>query len=114
MTPSVIKQDKVAVVSLADFSAKSINTLETAELGEYSKAEVISKSLAYDAKAYAATSSEEFCTLCNQEYDAHQIVSFTYNSDCKHVFHAKCMIRWLMKGHENCPICNKLYLKCTD
>lgn len=51
------------------------------------------------------------CTLCNYKFDEKQVICFSYNPYCKHVFHAICMIDYLMKGCDTCPICNNWFLK---
>jgi hypothetical protein len=99
------------VISLADLTAYSIKSLESAELGSFNKAEIISKSLSSAGKkVYRTKKPHRVCQLCSEEYDAHDYVCLSKNNKCTHMFHAKCMIRYLMENGEKCPTCNDLYL----
>lgn len=103
------------VISLAELSAYSLTSLESADLGSFNKAEIIQKMLSDTGNNILTTSTKKppkVCKLCNEEYDAHQYVCLSFNTECKHMFHAKCMIRHLMKNDEKCPTCNEWYLRC--
>lgn len=103
--------EQKCVISLADLSAYSMKSLESAELGSFNKAEIISKSLSSTGKKVHRTKKPpKVCQLCSEEYDAHDYVCLSKNIKCTHMFHAKCMIRYLMENGEKCPTCHELYL----
>ena len=47
------------------------------------------------------------------EYQIGDEICCSKNKDCTHVYHAECMIQWLMK-HDECPLCRADYLKVSD
>jgi hypothetical protein len=51
------------------------------------------------------------CAICLRHLKPHQLVSVSNNSSCQHVFHKDCMVDWLMKDHNECPMCREVYLK---
>ena len=48
----------------------------------------------------------EKCTICLDKY---KIGTYKKRLECKHVFHKKCIDKWL-KNEDHCPMCRKL---CT-
>jgi hypothetical protein len=102
-------------MSLAEFSSvHSGMSLEcAANLGLYCTEHTPLKSMEDRfSKSNSSTltaKKEHICGICNQECDEHQYVCLSYNQKCKHMFHAKCMIRFLMK-EDHCPICGEWYL----
>jgi hypothetical protein len=53
------------------------------------------------------------CSICLSHFKPQQLVCESYNSSCQHVFHKDCMVDWLMKYHDNCPMCREVYLLKT-
>jgi hypothetical protein len=103
---------KKCVISLAVLSAYSFKSLEPAELGSFNKEELITKSLSNTGNNIKSSKKPvKACKLCNEEYDAHQYVCLSFNTKCNHMFHAKCMIRYLMEDHEKCPTCDEWYFQ---
>jgi hypothetical protein len=50
------------------------------------------------------------CAICLRHFKPQQLVCVSNNSSCQHVFHKDCMVDWLMKDHDNCPMCREAYL----
>jgi hypothetical protein len=50
------------------------------------------------------------CAICLSAFEPQQLVCESNNSLCRHVFHKDCMVDWLMKGHDECPMCREVYL----
>jgi hypothetical protein len=50
------------------------------------------------------------CPICLRHFKPQQLVCVSNNSSCQHVFHKNCMVDWLMKDHDNCPMCREDYL----
>jgi hypothetical protein len=53
------------------------------------------------------------CAICLSPFQPQQLVCESNNSSCQHVFHKECMVDWLMKHHDNCPMCREVYLLTT-
>lgn len=50
------------------------------------------------------------CAICLAPFEVNQFVCKSNNASCdNHIFHAGCMISWLLK-HEECPMCRETYL----
>jgi hypothetical protein len=52
----------------------------------------------------------EGCAICLSRFKPQQIVCKSSNLSCQHVFHRDCMVDWLMKSRDNCPMCRAVYL----
>ena len=44
------------------------------------------------------------CSICMDEIKDKQCIKVL---NCKHLFHNKCIIKWLKEDHHNCPLCRK-------
>jgi hypothetical protein len=55
----------------------------------------------------------EGCAICLSHFKPQQLVCESNNSSCQHVFHKDCMVDWLMKRHDNCPMCREVYVLKT-
>jgi hypothetical protein len=53
------------------------------------------------------------CAICLSHFKPQQLVCESSSSSCQHVFHKDCMVDWLMKGHDTCPMCREVYLLKT-
>jgi len=56
--------------------------------------------------------SARFCSICFDEFDAKENITMSRNTKCCHIFHSDCIMAWL-EGHNNCPICRRVYCKWT-
>mmetsp|Transcript_15759 Transcript_15759/g.43479 ORF Transcript_15759/g.43479 Transcript_15759/m.43479 type:complete len:375 (+) Transcript_15759:142-1266(+) len=52
----------------------------------------------------SSTASTNECPICLDEFRAGQIISYSPNPECCHVFHHECIKEWLLR-HTNCPFC---------
>ena len=50
-------------------------------------------------------SDNEQCIICLEDFKINEKCLYL---NCLHIFHAQCIIEWLLK-HDNCPICNENY-----
>jgi hypothetical protein len=50
------------------------------------------------------------CAICLSQFKSKQLVCESNNSSCQHIFHKDCMVDWLMKNNESCPMCREVYL----
>jgi hypothetical protein len=53
------------------------------------------------------------CAICLSSFKPQQLVCESNNSSCQHVFHKDCMVDWLMKHHDECPMCREVYVLKT-
>jgi hypothetical protein len=53
------------------------------------------------------------CAICLSHFKPQQLVCESNNSSCQHVFHKDCMVDWLMKHHDTCPMCREVYILKT-
>lgn len=51
-----------------------------------------------------AKEDEKVCSICLLDFEENQEISI---SECKHIFHEKCIDNWL-KIKRKCPLCNKI------
>jgi hypothetical protein len=42
------------------------------------------------------------CAICLNDYSHGEVIQGS--NHCQHVFHAECILKWLVK-HQDCPIC---------
>ena len=50
-------------------------------------------------------SDNEKCIICLEDFKINEQCLYL---NCLHLFHARCIIEWLLK-HDNCPICKECY-----
>jgi hypothetical protein len=50
------------------------------------------------------------CAICLRHFKLQQLICESNNPSCRHIFHKDCMVNWLMKNHDNCPMCREVYL----
>jgi hypothetical protein len=63
-----------------------------------------------DCESLAGEEDMAGCAICLSHFKPQQLVCESNNSSCQHVFHKDCMVDWLMKYHDNCPMCREVYL----
>jgi hypothetical protein len=65
-----------------------------------------------DCEPLATEEEEEMvgCAICLSPFTPQQLVCESNNSACQHVFHKDCMVEWLMKHQDTCPMCREVYL----
>jgi hypothetical protein len=66
-----------------------------------------------DCESLAGEEEMAGCAICLSHFKPQQLVCASNNSSCQHVFHKDCMVDWLMKHHDNCPMCREVYLLKT-
>jgi hypothetical protein len=66
-----------------------------------------------DCESLAEEEEVAGCSICLSHFEPQQLVCESNNSSCQHVFHKDCMVDWLMKGHDTCPMCREVYLLKT-
>merc|ERR1719296_278248 len=48
------------------------------------------------------------CAICLSPYKVDDIVLWSQNDDCRHVFHCDCILTWLLKKESaECPCCRR-------
>jgi hypothetical protein len=63
-----------------------------------------------DCDSFAREDEMADCAICLSHFKPQQLVCESNNSSCRHVFHKDCMVDWLMKHHDECPMCREIYL----
>jgi hypothetical protein len=66
-----------------------------------------------DCEPLAGEEEMAGCAICLSHFKPQQLICESNNSSCQHVFHKDCMVDWLMKHHDNCPMCREVYLLKT-
>jgi hypothetical protein len=69
-----------------------------------------------DCESFVAGEDEEEtagCAICLCSFKPQQLVCESKNTLCRHVFHGDCMVDWLIKEHDTCPLCREAYLATT-
>jgi len=87
-------------------SGKVSSDLPTSESSCHSGASPRDKYLFVDLEASStqSTSNTIECPICLDEFKLGQIISYSPNTECNHVFHHECIKEWLLR-HTNCPFC---------
>jgi hypothetical protein len=63
-----------------------------------------------DCESLAGGDEMADCAICLSHFKPQELVCKSNNSSCQHIFHKDCMVGWLMKRHDNCPMCREVYL----
>ena len=51
------------------------------------------------------------CPICHEEFQHDDELASSRNEACCHTaFHSGCIISWLMRDHEECPICRSQFI----
>lgn len=50
------------------------------------------------------------CPICHEEYNEDDQIAWSDNDECKHHFHTDCIMEWMMKGNDDCPMCRNIYV----
>jgi hypothetical protein len=66
-----------------------------------------------DCESLAGEEEMAGCAICLRHFKPQQLVCESNNSSCQHVFHKDCMVDWLMKYRDDCPMCREVYLLKT-
>jgi hypothetical protein len=66
-----------------------------------------------DCESLAGEEEMAGCAICLSHFKPQQLVCESNNSSCQHVFHKDCMVDWLMKYRDDCPMCREVYLLKT-
>ena len=56
----------------------------------------------------------ESCSICWAPYKVGDDVCCSPNKECSHIFHSHCIMAWLMKPSNDCPLCRCNYLNKYD
>jgi hypothetical protein len=67
-----------------------------------------------DCESFVAGEEEMAgCAICLSPFESQQLVCESNNSACQHVFHKECMVDWLTKHQDTCPMCREVYILKT-
>ena len=54
------------------------------------------------------------CAICLESYRVDDVIVWSANVNCSHVFHEKCMQNWIMKRFKpDCPMCRQTFVNMT-
>jgi hypothetical protein len=66
-----------------------------------------------DCDSLAGEEEMAGCAICLDHFKPQQLVCESDNPSCRHIFHKDCMVDWLTKHHDNCPMCREVYVLQT-
>jgi hypothetical protein len=68
-----------------------------------------------DCESVAGEEEEDMagCAICLSHFKPQQLVCESNNISCQHVFHQTCMVDWLTKDRDDCPMCREIYILKT-
>jgi hypothetical protein len=61
------------------------------------------------AKSIGTSYSVQLCSICLDEYKVGDEIAYSKNDECYHAFHKDCIIEWLLKHGDSCPICRNKF-----
>ena len=53
------------------------------------------------------------CAICLDQFKVNDLVSWSVNGNCDHVYHKDCIVNWLLK-HNDCPYCRCSYVTLEE
>lgn len=53
---------------------------------------------------------DDTCGICLMEYEDGEHIGCSHNPDCVHHFHKECILNWLGRNHNTCPVCRRDFL----
>lgn len=54
--------------------------------------------------------SANCCHICLDDFKPGDVIGSSKNSNCPHMFHEECIIKWLIIPHNECPVCKSHFL----
>lgn len=51
------------------------------------------------------------CSICLDHYEPGEVVCASKSEECNHVFHKDCLMNWMMKNNDRCPLCRVDFMK---
>ncbi|KAL3938401.1 MAG: hypothetical protein SGBAC_006682 [Bacillariaceae sp.] len=51
------------------------------------------------------------CCICLDHYEQGEIICASKSEECNHVFHKECLMDWMMKNNDRCPLCRVDFMK---
>ncbi|CAJ1952849.1 unnamed protein product [Cylindrotheca closterium] len=51
------------------------------------------------------------CCICLDCYEPGEVICASKSEECNHVFHKECLIPWMMKNNDRCPLCRVDFMK---
>nr|GME16516.1 E3 ubiquitin-protein ligase RHA1B-like [Ipomoea batatas] len=75
----------------------------SAGIGNQSAASMLIRELLAVAKFSEVGGGEESCAVCLCEYESGDEIRRLRN--CSHIFHRRCLDRWIDNGRNTCPLC---------
>jgi hypothetical protein len=84
---------------------RSVNTKKLCDLSVIRRTTTTRKALyATESDSIAESLEDTSCAICLGDYQKGEIVCWSHNAKCNHVFHLECAEEWLMRNVE-CPCC---------
>jgi len=54
------------------------------------------------------------CCICLDHYEPGEVICASKSEECSHVFHKECLMDWMMKNNNRCPLCRVDFMKEDD
>ncbi|GKY99787.1 hypothetical protein MPSEU_000932500 [Mayamaea pseudoterrestris] len=98
-------------------ACNSKDTEDGQEFGTGSPAPPLQQTASYDTHETTESDymEDKECPICMSAFKVNEIVSWSPNEQCNHVYHHECIKEWLLR-HSDCPFCRHVFLtvdECT-
>eukprot|EP00980_Cylindrotheca_fusiformis_P029725 scaffold23790_cov166-Cylindrotheca_fusiformis.AAC.2 len=64
-----------------------------------------SASLSNMLASWRRPSQKDECCICLDGYHPGETICASKTNKCNHIFHQECVVEWLMRNHDCCPLC---------
>ena len=95
--------------------------VELSEKERYRRMDIVTKSVytrklrmknALCSETAPLRRSPSRCSICLEDYTEEDVICWSPNAKCDHIFHKCCIIEWLLEN-DQCPLCRCQYMGRT-
>jgi hypothetical protein len=110
--PTSLPELALASSSLPKVKQDSVDTAATEIIDDTSSDEDEEEGRCNESNTRAV---DCFCSICLDEYGPGDVINWSVNRNCRHIYHHECIMAWLLiKGKQDCPCCRLNFIKQED